>query len=68
MDRTQRRRVSTRLFLLLAFACAAPLASHARIDAWPLLEVDDDTTTVLYPLYVNDGDFQMVFPVLASRQ
>ncbi len=30
---------------------------------WPVLELDDDTTTVMYPFYVHEDDFLMVFPV-----
>ena len=47
----------TVLFLSLSFGKA-----NADIDAWPLLEVSDDTTTVLYPLHVREDDFEMNFP------
>ena len=51
--------------------CAAVLAfsglilgrsARADVDLWPLLELDDDTTTVMYPFYVHEQDFLMVFP------
>ena len=37
--------------------------SHADIDLWPLLEITDDSTTVLYPLFVHEGPFMMIFPL-----
>jgi hypothetical protein len=33
-----------------------------KVDAWPLLEIDEDTTTVLYPLYSKEGDSITSFP------
>ena len=49
----------------LSALCAtlAALPARADVDLWPLLEIDDDTTTVAYPLFVKDGDFMMVFPL-----
>jgi hypothetical protein len=53
------------------FVCAAVLAfsglclarsARADVDLWPLFEHDKDTTTVMYPFYVHEGDFLMVFP------
>lgn len=32
------------------------------VDAWPLYQRDAEGTTVLYPLYVHEGDFLMVAP------
>lgn len=46
--------------LLLAPAAAG--ASRPKIDAWPFLELDDDTTTVLYPLFSKEGDSVTAFP------
>ena len=50
--------------IALSALCLALVASpaHAEIDLWPLLEIDEDTTTIAYPFYVKDGDFMMVFP------
>lgn len=47
----------------LGIACLAPRIGLADIDAWPLLEIDEDTTTVAYPFFVIDGDLQMFFPL-----
>jgi hypothetical protein len=58
---TFRRTVVSALFALLSLGFASP--ARADVDLWPLLEVDHDTTTVLYPFYVHEGDFLMVFPV-----
>ncbi len=41
---------------------ATPKPARADIDLWPLFEKREDSTTVLYPLYVREPDFQMVFP------
>ena len=38
----------------------------ADIDAWPLLEVDKDSTTVCYPFYTHDGDFTMILNLYAK--
>ena len=37
--------------------------ARADIDLWPLLEISDESTTVLYPLFVREGKFLMIFPV-----
>jgi len=37
--------------------------SYADIDAWPLLEITEDSTTVCYPFYVKEKNFKMVFPI-----
>ena len=63
MDRFRNFGSQLRATATLLLALASPLSVHAAVDAWPLLEIDEDTTTVLYPLYVDDGDFQMVFPL-----
>lgn len=53
-----------RLLCLLAAAimCVGIRPAYAEVDLWPLVEVTDDSTVVLYPLYVHEGDFRMVFP------
>lgn len=48
------------LALGLAFA-SAPRA-QADVDLWPLLELSENETTIMYPLYVNEPRFQMIFP------
>jgi len=35
---------------------------YANIDAWPLLEINDESTTILYPLFVKEKNFTMIFP------
>ena len=45
---------------LLCLAGSAP--ARAAVDAWPLFQHDDEGTTVLYPLYVHEGDFLMLAP------
>ena len=41
-----------------------PLGSaRADVDLWPLLEISDESTTVLYPFYVREGKFLMIFPL-----
>lgn len=63
MDRaTPRRRLWIALLTLGIAAAIAPGAARADVDLWPLLELDEDSTTVLYPFYVHEGDFRMVFP------
>lgn len=37
-------------------------SAEADVDLWPLLELSDEGTTVLYPFFVHEGDFRMVFP------
>ena len=50
--------------LLAALWLVTPArTSHADIDLWPLLEISDDSTTVLYPLFVHEGPFMMIFPL-----
>jgi hypothetical protein len=53
------------LFLGLAVLVAASTAQAGRtqIDAWPLLEIDEDTTTILYPLYSHEGESFTSFPL-----
>ena len=46
------------LISILAF----PRVSRADVDLWPLLETSEDSTTVLYPSYVHESEFLMVFP------
>ena len=36
--------------------------ARAGVDLWPLLEISEGRTTVLYPFYVHEGNFLMVFP------
>lgn len=36
---------------------------QADIDAWPLLEITEDSTTICYPFYVKEKNFQMIFPI-----
>jgi hypothetical protein len=55
------RRQLTALCALL-FVIAAPVSARANIELWPLLERTDDSTVVLYPLYVHEGDFLMMAP------
>ena len=45
---------------LLCLAGAAPVG--AAVDLWPVFQHDDEGTTVLYPLYVHEGDFLMQAP------
>ena len=59
---THVRRAVSALSLALSLS-ALPSAARADVDLWPLLELSDDTTTVMYPFYVHEGDFMMVFPV-----
>jgi hypothetical protein len=40
-----------------------PANARADVDLWPLLEITDESTTVLYPLYVREGPFLMIFPL-----
>ena len=45
-------------------AVASDIKNQAfTIDAWPLIESYDDSFTLMYPLYVNEGDFKMRWPV-----
>jgi hypothetical protein len=36
--------------------------ARADVDLWPLLEISKESTTVLYPFYVREGKFLMIFP------
>jgi hypothetical protein len=47
-----------------ALFAAAP-AARADTDLWPLFETSEQGTTVLYPLYVHEGQFLMLFPAYA---
>jgi hypothetical protein len=49
--------------MILCGALLVPVSARADIDLWPLLEVSDESTTVLYPLYVREGKFLMIFPL-----
>jgi hypothetical protein len=51
--------------VLLVTVSLAGLPGRARGDAdlWPLLELSAESTTVLYPLYVREGEFLMIFPL-----
>ncbi len=49
------------VILLIMAVSARP--AKCDINAWPFLEVTDETTTVLYPFYVNEEDFKMMFPL-----
>lgn len=60
MDTTKCIRTIATLTLLAMFACI-PLKAGA-LDLWPLLEINDERTMVLYPLYDHEDDFMMVFP------
>ena len=51
--------IATTLFVLLA---ATSFPAQADVNAWPLFEKSEESSTFLYPLYVNEGDFKMVFP------
>jgi hypothetical protein len=46
----------------IALLIAAVPRSQADVNLWPLLELSEDETTVLYPLFVNEPRFQMIFP------
>ena len=46
----------------MVFAATAPGAARADVDLWPLYESSDDSLTVMYPLFVKERDFQMMFP------
>jgi len=54
------------LFALAAAALVLPVGSGAtertEIDVWPLLEIREDATTVLYPLYAREGKSVTAFP------
>ncbi len=53
-----------RLLIVLSLICllGLPGTSRSDVDLWPFLEISDRTTTVLYPLYVREGKFLMLFP------
>ena len=48
--------------LLLMLLLAVPGTSRSDVDLWPFLEISDRSTTVLYPFYVREGKFLMMFP------
>ena len=56
------RRVAATLAMALALTSGGAANARADVDLWPLLEVDGDDLTVMYPLYVREGEFRMAFP------
>ena len=58
-----RRHRCLRALLVAAILIGVPPIARAGIDLWPLLEVSENSTTVLYPLFVRDESFLMVFPL-----
>lgn len=40
--------------LLAALLLALPALAAADVDLWPLLEISDESTTILYPLWVRE--------------
>jgi hypothetical protein len=36
------------------------ISANTDVDLWPLLELNDNTTTVCYPLYSQEGKFKMI--------
>ena len=50
------------LFSLVLAALALPGRLGAEVNLWPAFESTEDSTTVLYPFFVHEGDFMMVFP------
>jgi hypothetical protein len=50
------------ILLAVTWLMATAKTSLADVDLWPLLEVTDESTTVLYPFYVHEGKFLMIFP------
>ena len=51
------------LLVILIFLILMLKNVHADIDAWPFLEITDDSTTVCYPFYVKEKNFKMIFPL-----
>jgi hypothetical protein len=51
--------------IALAVSLIGGLGRPARgdVDLWPLLELSEESTTVLYPFYVHEGKFLMIFPL-----
>ena len=49
--------------LLIAVGLSLTPRAHAEVNLWPLLEVNDTETTVLYPFYVDEPRFKMIFPL-----
>jgi hypothetical protein len=47
----------------LALLLAMPGRARADTDLWPLFQKDDEGTVVMYPFYVHEGKFLMVFPL-----
>jgi hypothetical protein len=46
----------------LGLALAAVPRSQADVNLWPILEVSEKETTFMYPFYVNEPRFKMIFP------
>jgi hypothetical protein len=38
-------------------------AARADVSAWPLLVLSEEETNILYPLYVDEPRFKMIFPL-----
>jgi hypothetical protein len=61
----------TRRIAMAASACAAlgmlagARPARADVDLWPLFETSERGTSVLYPLYVKEGPYVLVFPAYA---
>lgn len=51
--------VAALVFLVLAMAGRV----RADIDLWPLYQKDNEGTIILYPFYVHEGKFLMMFPL-----
>lgn len=47
---------------LLAAVFTLPGSARADVDLWPLFEKSPERTTILYPLFVKEGEFTMIFP------
>ena len=54
-----------RLATLAALLLLAAAPSARAFDLWPLAEVTDERTMILYPLYVHEGDFMLISPFYA---
>jgi hypothetical protein len=55
-------RVKKLAAVVILFLALGPAVTRADVDLWPLLEISDESTTVLYPFYVKEGPFLMIFP------
>ena len=66
MISTLRKRLAQNLAcsMMILFLCinGAPENAHAEVHLWPLFESTETSTTILYPFYVQEKDFTMVFP------